>query len=232
MLGGRFAQDWEEFMKVTIKIIFWLLIGLLLASCDGETVTTIYIQDLLDLIDNEANVVYTTATITAGGITDESEKDFLRSVLTNVTNEKTVTYNFSDTYQFDISVPILGPTAGIENVKETDAIYLRINKVENNFNVSYHINESTMSKINSWVYDNYYQKFDIGGYSFKFDINNDSKDTFAFTVYSVYMNDMAYPFGINISLNRRDHVEIAVSEVLNKSIVKQNSQIPFMSIKK
>lgn len=49
-------------------------------------------------------------------------------------------------------------------------------------------------------------------------IDNDSRGDFTFTVWSVYMNNKAYPFNVESRLKRRENVNLKLSEVLKKSI--------------
>jgi hypothetical protein len=210
--------------------LFIILSAFLFMSCDGDVTVNLYVQDLLDLKAAKVPISYTTANIVVGSVTKDKEKDFLRSIIGNISNERMVTRGYSDAYSFDTKIPILGKGASISEVADNDLLYIQVMETPEGTVLAYKYNETVLNRIRQWLKSEYYQDFSTKDITMSIKIDNDSREDFSFTTRSVYINDKAYPFESKNILKRRDILNIQISEVLKKAIETNSDFIPFMQV--
>ncbi|PKL23831.1 MAG: hypothetical protein CVV47_13555 [Spirochaetae bacterium HGW-Spirochaetae-3] len=212
--------------RITIAIL--ILSVFLFSACDGDVIVNLYVQDLIELKSGNVPKLYTTANIVVTNITKDSEKEYLRSVIGNVTNERMVSRGYSEAYSFDTKIPILGKGASISEVADNDLIYIQMIETPEGMVLAYKYNEIVLSKIRQWIKSEYYQEFSTEDITMSIKIDNDSREDFSFTTRSVYINDKAYPFESKNILSRRDNLSIQISEVLKNAIETNSDFIPFI----
>jgi hypothetical protein len=80
-----------------------------------------------------------------------------------------------------------------------------------------------MYTINAYVKNEHYQTVDFDKFNIVISIDNDTKDAVSVTAYSVYVNGKGYPFEYTKALQRRDKIELHISEVLRDAVVNANN---------
>jgi hypothetical protein len=200
-------------------------------ACDGDVTINLYVQDLLDLKASKIPKSYTTASVIVSNITKDSEKEFLRSVIGNITNERMVSHGYSEAYSFDTKIPILGKGVPISEVADNDLLFLQMSQTPDGYLLAYQYNPIVLNRIRSWIKSEYYQEFTTKDFTVNIKLDNDSRDDFAFTIRSAYINDKAYPFEVSNSLKRRETLDIKLSEVLKMAVETSSDYIPFIMFK-
>jgi len=209
-------------MKKLLGLLFCALV--VFTSCDGSINITTYVQDLLELKTSK-EPLYTTATIVSQGITKPEEVDYLKRLFPSMTNEHTVKVGYSDAYSFDIKVPIIAEDTEITPDMQDVLLALVVRKSDSGYIVSCHYNQAKINEIKDWVYNTYYQKFDLKEYKLSISVVNDSRNDFNFKSNSVYVEDMAYPFDFTTTLSKRESVLLNVSEVMNSAMITNSETI-------
>lgn len=201
----------------------------ILLACDGDVVITARVRDLLDLGSGKAEIIHTTAGVMTTSISRDSEKDFIRSVIGTITNEGAAAGEHPDAFSFDTRVPILGMDVPESRVGEKDLLFIKVQESAGGHSMAYKFNPIVLERISNWVESEYQTAFDVGGFSMNLVIDNDSTEDFRFVAKSVYIDDVAYPFEVSITLGRGESVNLTVSEILGSSVEGTEGYVPFLS---
>ncbi len=216
-------------MKKMIGLLFTALV--LFTGCDGSISVTAYVQDLLAL-KNSATPLSTTATIIAAGLTKPEEIEYLKTIFPDLTNEHIVQSNYADAYAFDITVPLIRNDYVVSDEMKNALMYLIVAKTDDGYTMSCQYNQAKIDEVKEWVYNTYSQTFDLKEYTLNITVINDTRNDFAITANSVYVNDKAYPFSYSTTLKKRDTVSLAVSDILNSAMIDdQNTTYPILVFK-
>jgi len=217
------------------KIGFAFLVAfiLVLVCCGGTLKILAYTSDLIDIASGKGNAVYITATIIIESLKNEADIEFLKKNLNSFSNEQIVKYNYSDSLSFDIKIPILNIANVSAHNLEKDLLYLIAEEEDNYYSFSYKFNSSLMNTIDSYVYNTYFQHIDFSNFETSIIIENDTRSVSKLTAFSVYINNQPFPFNVTRELQRRDRVELKISEVLRSAISKNNNiRYPIFRISK
>lgn len=203
-------------MKKMIGLLFTALA--LFTGCDGSISVTAYVQDLLAL-KNSATPFSTTATIIAAGLTKPEEIEYLKTIFPDLTNEHIVDSTYADAYEFDITVPLIRKDSVVSDEMKNALMYFIVEKTDDGYTLSCQYNQAKIDEVKEWVYDTYSQTFDLKEYTLNITVVNDTRNDFAITANSVYVNDKAYPFSYSTTLKKRDTVLLRLSAILNGAMI-------------
>ncbi len=215
-------------MKKTMRIVAIALVAALLIACDGFVTITLYVQDLIELRDQKQQVLYTTVKIESSAIDDEEKMEFIKQTLNGVTNVQKSGGDFSTSYTFEVSVPILGPNAPESLVKENDLLWVKIQTGEKGTQVSYKYNDLVIDKISAWTSEKYFSTINKNDFKVSVNIENDSQGDFTFSAWSVYVNSEPFPFEYTGKIARREKLTLSISDIFCESINKEEGYSYFL----
>jgi hypothetical protein len=215
------------------SFIFMGLLTLLFVCCSGTLKIITYVSDLIAVASMTEDVMYVTANIVVENLKDEADINFLRQRLNSFSNEQIVKYNYSDSLSFDIKIPIINERKiSTYNLAE-DLVYIISSEKNGTYIFSYKFNENLMRIIDKYVYSSHYQHIDFNDFDISIVIDNDMRNTINFIAYSVYVNGNPYPFEYIGKIQRRDRIELQISEVLRSAVIKnQNNTYQLFKINK
>jgi hypothetical protein len=207
----------------TLRIILMVIFVLILICCGGTVKIIVYTSDLINVATGSENVMYISANIVVESLKEEADINFLRQNLNSFSNEQIVKYNYSDSLSFDIKIPILN----IRNIQthnlEKDLLYIIASEQDNDYSYSYKFNSTLVNKIDNYVYRSHYQHMDFSSFETSIVIENDLRNALKIIANSVYINNQPYPFEFSGELQRRDRIELKISEVLRSAILKNDN---------
>lgn len=203
----------------------WLLIvclGLVLAACNFEQTTDIYIQDILEVQDS-GETIYNNAVLAIEFSGDEEDKeeiaDLLKQHLNEVSNIREEERNYSTYLLVDYKLPLA-------LADDTESAY-RLPEVRGNMFtfvvigdiLSIAFNSDRFKELDAALYKKYYQHLKFEDFTMRVFLHNDLRDPVSVTLYSVYVDNVPVPYSTTITAERRDELEVIFSDVLRDSAV-------------
>jgi hypothetical protein len=205
----------------------------LLFSCLAEMNVVLYINDLFDVMKNQATTVRTKGTVSIQ-IPSEDSKDELLKTLPNyfkdIDNVKTITKDMNTFLSFTSTFPLI--VAHDDNTfdETEDMLNVVVFKADKAFVVGLDLNKNQLGALNDYIKEQYYQSITIAEMDLSLTINNDSGSDQTITVQSEYLNDKPFPFSQDVTLKKRDDPIIKLSDVLRDSI-ETSAAIPVFQMK-
>lgn len=206
-------------MKLRRIIVLSLLlvsIGLLI-SCDGEVKLKLFTQDL-QIITESDEVIYTNASMIVEGMTQDYDYHFLETLIPSFSNPHYVEYNYSTSLMFDIKVPIMNEKVLTGYDFSKDLFCIVGYKTDKGYSFDLKVNFEVIAKINEYTKSTLYQSFNIQDFDFTYELNNDYNKTKKFRLFSSYIQENPYPLYYDFSLERRESLQITLSEILAKTL--------------
>ena len=215
------------------KYCFFALIisSILFISCEGDVNVSIFSRDLSDVTTGREEILYTNANIVVENLKDEEDIMFLRNNLNGFSNERFVKRNYSDSFSFDIKVPVTRDSS--DYVLNTSLLILEGKKNDNGYTDYYlSYNYAVLEKLDRYFYARHYQNIDLSKFKIKLEVNNDERKPIILVTYSSYVNGKPYPFMHEEILYERDRLTVDLSEIYIKYISNENPiDYPVFSIK-
>lgn len=215
------------------KYCFFALIisSILFISCEGDVNVSIFSRDLSDVTTGREEILYTNANIVVENLKDEEDIIFLRNNLNGFSNERFVKRNYSDSFSFDIKVPVTRDSS--DYVLNTSLLILEGKKNDNGYTDYYlSYNYAVLEKLDRYFYARHYQNIDLSKFKIKLEVNNDERKPIILVTYSSYVNGKPYPFMHEEILYERDRLTVDLSEIYIKYISNENPiDYPVFSIK-
>jgi hypothetical protein len=210
-----------------IKFIAIVCFVFLLSSCGEGTIKVFaFFSDLINIASKKFDIVYINASVSIQGLEKEEDINFLRDNLNSFTNER-ITGEYTKSLSFDIKIPIINEnylqSYMSENNSEKDFLHIVGSSSEGMYQFYYNFNRSLVERINQYVYQKHYQRIDLNNFDMILSIENDMTVQMILMAFSVYVNDIAYPFEYTNILQRRDKIELRISEVLRRSVAENNN---------
>ena len=219
-----------------MKRLNFVFIGLfvtLLVCCGGVLKLVTYVGDLVEVASRSDGILFVTANIVVESLKDDADINFLKQNLNSFSNEQIVKYNYSDSLSFDIKIPLINERKMSAYTFEKDLLYIIASEQDDFYNFSYRFNRTLVDKIDSYIYSTHYQHINFKDFDVSIIIDNDTRNTTKITAYSVYINGQPYPFDYTGELQRRDRIELQVSEIFRSAVVKNDNTIyPLFKISK
>jgi hypothetical protein len=206
-----------------LRIILLVIFVLILVCCGGTLKIFLYTSDLINIATGSANTTYVNANIVVENLKEEADINFLKQNLNSFSNEQIVKYNYSDSLSFDVKIPIIN----IQNIQahniEKDLLYIIASEQNNNYSYTYKFNSALVNKIDNYVYRAHYQHIDFSSFETSIIVENDIRNVIDIIASSVYINNQPYPFSFSGELQRRDKIELRISEILRSAILKDDN---------
>jgi hypothetical protein len=217
----EFLFNWRIKMK---KIKFTLLgVFIFLLFCCGGTLKVItYVSDLIQVADDADGLMFVTANIMVENLNDPTDIDFLRENLNSFSNEEIIKNAYADSLSFDIKVPLINEEKISSYDFERDLLYIIASEKNDSYIFKYKFNADLTAIIDEYIYEMHYQHLTIEDFEVSIIIDNDMQAPATITAYSVYINGRPYPLNYTGEIQRRDRLELQVSEVLRAAIAKNN----------
>jgi hypothetical protein len=209
--------------RIEMRKIKFALVGvfvILLFCCGGTLKVITYASDLIQVADDADGLMFVTANIVVENLTDPTDIDFLRENLNSFSNEQITKSAYSGSLSFDIKVPLINEEKISTYNFERDLLHIIASERNDSYIFQYKFDADLIATIDDYVYEMHYQHLDIEDFEVSIIIDNDMKDPVAITAYSVYINGRPYPFSYTGTIQRRDRLELQVSEVLRAAIAK------------
>jgi hypothetical protein len=208
-----------------IRVFLIGLFVILLICCGGTVRIITYVNDLIETASNTDGLLFVTANIVVESLKDEADINFLRQNLNSFSNEQIVKYNYSDSISFDIKIPLINEQKISTYNFEKDLLYIIASEQKNSYDFCYKFNEALINKIDGYVYSTHYQHIDFKDFDISIVVDNDIKNTVRLTAFSVYINGQPYPYDYVGEIQRRERIEIQISEILRYAVLKNNNNI-------
>lgn len=220
-----------EKKKKIHRLLLCLFCIVLLFSCDGSLLVSLYISDMMTVAKQPETILYTNATIIAAGLKDAKDIEFLRNNLNSFTNERIIKHDYSEALTFTVKVPIVSANYKGTFDSSKDLLFFYVNEKQDQIDYHCMYNGRVLDTISEYLKNEHYQTFDWNDVTLSIKLENDLPEPVSALAYSSFVNGEPYPFSAAISLKRRDTVDIEFSNVLRNSIVKGKKQL-VVSIKK
>lgn len=197
---------------------------LLLSSCEFNMSADFYMQDAIDVLETE-NTLYTNATFAFEFGGDEEDKqeaiDFLSARLYEADNFREETQDYQTYMLVDYKIPLVYADAVetlLTNSNTQQSIFaLAITKDGNILNTIMVFNQKKFDELNTALYEQFYHRMEFEEATIVINLNNDLHESVEVTVFAAYVDNMPVPYSGTFLLERRDDIEIRLSDVLKDS---------------
>lgn len=208
-------------MKKTLLLL--MLVSLLLAACEFDITTDLYLQDIMDVQETgETLFVNATLALDFGGGDEERKQqvvDILEEQLYQIESVREEERNYSTYLVVDYKIPIVyaEDVEGIYNHDEVgNHIFTFALAADNSLNVAF--NTPRFEALSDQLYDEFYQELSFEDFSMHLYLRNDLRGSADVTLLSVYANSVPVPYSSTFTLERRDEIELKFSDVLRDSL--------------
>lgn len=212
--------------------IHWVLLGgvlLFIVACSGSIVAELYFTDIFEIVDDNALVHFTRATIeieTVSEKPDEALNNKIREWFRDAKNFRVISRDFSSYLQADIKIPIINYSNRWFD-SSGDLITLLVDTdSEGTILLGFSFAKAVFEKINAYLFDTYFTTLKIGDWQFTIEVKNDTKEEKIIDVLGVYANQEPVLYGKPFSLEPRDSLQIRFGDVL-RDYGYQNEQAVF-----
>nr|PZN58537.1 MAG: hypothetical protein DIU68_01955 [Chloroflexota bacterium] len=194
----------------------------MLAACDVEQTTDIYLQDILDVQDS-GETIYNNAVLAIEFSGDEEDKeeigDLLKQYLNDVSDIREEERNYS-TYllvNYKLPIALADNTESAYRLPEVRGNIFTFVVIGDTLNIAF--NNDRFKELDAALYKEYYRHLEFEDFTMRVFLHNDLRDPVSITLYSVYVNNMPVPYSATFTAERRDELEVIFSDVLRDSAV-------------
>jgi len=210
-----------------MKKILYIIFIIFLVSCEMEVSGNIYLQDLIDTIQNPQENFYTEANVAFEILSDKDKEKYMNFISNHFKDAKNFRIESRGLKTFiyaDIKIPIVLKKNDSQHLAHLISIIVDSIQ-ENEIDFGIYLNKDKFKQLQDYVQEEYLTNLSISDLKIYTKIMNNTKSDATIHLTSVYANQEPVPFPKEFSLKKRDTINIEISNVLRDYIYENDTAI-------